>query len=343
MIRSNQLLRSAHLGWEEPESGRSADPGRPLQHNPDRPTQPVQGRIAPRLANLLVPIDFSDISRLLLRWSVMVAEAFGARVSLVGVADRRTDSDMPAAPLEPRADAQALNRWRECEIPGELQGGTMVLTRAGAEAIPVAAHELSADLVVARPTSTGADGWRDWCRRDPFRRALRHLPCPLLSIDPAMIGRGSQSLVRFAPLTWQTILIWDDGKSDPASRIAWTAELSRRTHATATILRYFDQELRGMRTQPFDTRRVAASDREAAEHQLMTRIRAHDWGRNRPRILFRNGRGDAEAVRQMACRMRADLLVVRSMRDRPWWQNLGTNPISELIPAAPCPVLSVPG
>jgi nucleotide-binding universal stress UspA family protein len=315
----------------------------PRHHHPCDRVEHEPAWTNPRLANLLVPIDFSEDSRRLLRWSVMVAEALGTKVSLVGVADCRTGADVSVAAFNSRLGASALDRWRHHEIPGELQGETMAPTRADAAAIAVAARELSADVVVAWATRRNEHGWPGWRPRDRSERVLRHLPCPVLSINPARFGPEAQPPSRFAPMGWQTILVWDDGESDPAPRVAWAAEWSRRTHTAATLLRYFSPALRGLRTQPFATRRFATDERERAERQLMARIRAQQWGSTRPRILFRNGRGDAASVCEMAARMCADLVVIRSPGCRPWWRALGADPADELIPTAPCPVLRVPG
>jgi nucleotide-binding universal stress UspA family protein len=339
MTRPSQLLRVDHTGWEEPGSGGPAHSGPQLHPNPPGNDDSALAGITPRLTNLLVPIDFSDRSRVLLRWSVRIAEAFAARISLV--AERCSEAAAPAAADD--LGRRQLDQWREREIPAELQGATLSPARTGGEGIALAARELTADLVVTPSKRICASGWRGLRREDSIGRALRALPCPVLSIDPALCEQRQPPPIRISPMGWQTILVWDDGTSDPASAIAWTAEVSRRTRATATILRYLDQEFQGMRTLPFDTRRVAADAREVAERELMARIRAHHWGENRPRILFRNGRGDAETVRQMACRMQADLVVVQTARDRPWWRALAADPIRKLSLTAPCPVLSVPG
>ena len=298
---------------------------------------------APRLVKLLVPIDFSGGSRLLLRWSVRMAEAFGAKVSLVGIAEARAETDRVAGSVEPCMQARALELWRECEVPGELQGGTMVPLPSGADGMVAAVRAFSADLVVAAAARTGVVGWRGWWHRNAFEQALRRLPCSVLSINPEFLERGFPSPGLIAPLSWQSLLVWDDGRSDSAGTIAWAAELARRTHAAVTIVRYFDQALRGMRTQPFTTRRGAAGERALVERRLMAQIGLHDWGQGRPRILFRNGHGDAGAVCRLASRMGADLVLIRAPRDRPWWRLLPVDRTLELVRAAPCPVLSVPG
>jgi nucleotide-binding universal stress UspA family protein len=143
----------------------------------------VVGRIKtsyPRILHLLVPLDFSGMSRQALRYAVPIAQKFSARIHLVHVlvpGRKRTEAE------QDRLKAEALRRlddMAEQILPPRLQTKNLVLTGDPAREILVAASRLDADLIVL--TTKGESSLRRRLLGSTAEYVMRHAECPVMSI-----------------------------------------------------------------------------------------------------------------------------------------------------------------
>ncbi len=141
-----------------------------------------------RLRKILVPIDFSGVSKAALPWATLLAARCGAEVVLLHAVERPPVDDLWApglnadsfAPLMKQAGAD-LER-----IAGGLSKSTgskiSAAVREGSpyEAICEAAKTLDADLIVL--TTHGYTGLKKVWLGSTAERVVRHSPCPVLTV-----------------------------------------------------------------------------------------------------------------------------------------------------------------
>src|SRR5262249_47298117 len=140
---------------------------------------------------ILVPTDFSDLSKAALERAVLLAEAFGARVTVLHVVVPLpvvlpADPALPIAPLPvARIDVRSAARSLRAFVRPFRRAGVRVetLVREGAPAhdIAVAADALSADLVVMG--THGRTGLERLLLGSVAERTLRRLRCPVLTMS----------------------------------------------------------------------------------------------------------------------------------------------------------------
>ena len=144
-----------------------------------------------KIDKILVPIDFSEHSRLALETSVEFAKAFGATVHLLHCYQVPPVGVSPYGVVIPEsfdreireAAARLADEWRE-KI--EAEGVTTELSlSAGYPSLTIseAADELGADLIVMG--TRGLTGLRHVVLGSVAERTLRTAPCPVLTVkDP---------------------------------------------------------------------------------------------------------------------------------------------------------------
>jgi nucleotide-binding universal stress UspA family protein len=145
-----------------------------------QPTSPVMA-----LKNILVPLDFEELSLKSLEYAVPFARKYGARITLVHVvspADHLLDFSWPV-PLEEQRLArleERLDQIREDMIPAELVVNTMVRQSRPFDAILEVADEIGADLIVL--TTHGRTGLDRALLGSTAEIVVRRAPCPVLVI-----------------------------------------------------------------------------------------------------------------------------------------------------------------
>lgn len=147
--------------------------------------QPGGGGKQPfHLRHILVPIDFSGISRQALDVAVPLAKKFAAKISLLHVVPPNTYP--PAFGLLLDATSVAEKAERELaavarrHIPATLRNVTLVSTGQPAREITDAVRRLKVDLLVL--TTHGHTSLAHVVLGSTAEQVVRYAPCPVLTV-----------------------------------------------------------------------------------------------------------------------------------------------------------------
>jgi universal stress protein A len=141
------------------------------------------------LKRILVPVDFSPLSKKALQYAVRLAQEFNAEVTLFHVIEPEIppafDGYMLAPPsISNGAGARCTNRLKALASSARTAGVTRVgsTVRSGfpAHEIVEAAKELDVDLIVI--ATHGYTGWKHFCIGSTAERVVRAAPCPVLVV-----------------------------------------------------------------------------------------------------------------------------------------------------------------
>jgi universal stress protein A len=149
--------------------------------------RPATARIA--LQRILVPVDFSPLSKKALQYAVKLAQEFNAKVSLFHVIEPEVppffDGYMIAPPtISNGASASCTNRLKSWVSSARSAGvsriASVVRTGLPAHEIVEAAKELDVDLIVI--ATHGYTGWKHFAIGSTAERVVRAAPCPVLVV-----------------------------------------------------------------------------------------------------------------------------------------------------------------
>jgi universal stress protein A len=133
------------------------------------------------LKNILVPLDFSEMSLKSLQYAVPLAKQFGAKVTLLHVLKASAyfkDADYLAY-LE-REKLLVIEKQLEEMIPPGLPVETAVRQSFVFEAILEVAREIEADLIIT--TTHGYTGLKHLFKGSTAENVVRRAPCPVLVV-----------------------------------------------------------------------------------------------------------------------------------------------------------------
>jgi len=150
-------------------------------------TQPSSG-LQPhpiRLNEILVPIDFSQMSYKALQYAVSLAAQYGARVTLLHVVDPAVVARefAPALVLEPRdtrSVERELSEVRQLQIPESVVTNIATRYDTAAEGILEAIKEFEPDLVVI--STHGRSGLKRIVLGSTAEKVVRGANCPVLVV-----------------------------------------------------------------------------------------------------------------------------------------------------------------
>jgi len=147
--------------------------------------------MVPRVLNLkkiLVPIDFSPMSKQALQYAVRFAEQFGCEIVLLHVIEPVTA--IAGAPLAvdifPQAEEDAIAAEAElaclaaCSANHQNAFTSGVRIGHAPNEITKAAKELDVDLIMI--ATHGYTSWRHLCIGTTAERVVRTAPCPVLVV-----------------------------------------------------------------------------------------------------------------------------------------------------------------
>jgi len=147
--------------------------------------------MVPRVLNLkkiLVPIDFSPMSKQALRYAVRFAEQFGSEIVLLHVIEPVTA--IAGAPLAvdifPQAEEDTIAAEAElgclatCSANDQNAFSSVVRIGHAPNEITKAAKELDIDLILI--ATHGYTSWRHLCIGTTAERVVRTAPCPVLVV-----------------------------------------------------------------------------------------------------------------------------------------------------------------
>lgn len=140
-----------------------------------------------KIKTILVPIDFSEISKKALVYAVRMAEQFGSKIILLNVVEPVATPDFAYHPLmleTDKAKSTARTRLetvcRDGRVPAKILGRLLVRYGTPFTEITDAAHSLKADLIIL--TTHGYTGLKRVFMGSTAERVVRHAPCPVLTV-----------------------------------------------------------------------------------------------------------------------------------------------------------------
>jgi nucleotide-binding universal stress UspA family protein len=141
------------------------------------------------LKRILVPIDFSPLSKKALQYALRFAEEFRAELELLHV----IEPDLPPAfegfmiapPMSPnRSRTKCASRLKDLASSMAIRGTkhvrSTVRTGLAAYEIVEAAKEFDVDLIVI--ATHGYTGWKHFVIGSTAERVVRAAPCPVLAV-----------------------------------------------------------------------------------------------------------------------------------------------------------------
>jgi nucleotide-binding universal stress UspA family protein len=152
----------------------------------DTLSRPARAHIA--LQRILVPVDFSPLSKKALQYAAKLAQEFNAEVSLFHVIEPDVppffDGYMMPPTISNRANASCTNRLKSWVSSARSAGvsriASVVRTGLPAHEIVEAARELDVDLIVI--ATHGYTGWKHFVIGSTAERVVRAAPCPVLVV-----------------------------------------------------------------------------------------------------------------------------------------------------------------
>ena len=141
------------------------------------------------LKRILVPIDFSPLSKKALQYSLRFAEEFRAGLTLLHVMEADIppafDGFMIAQPIVADGNhAKCANRLKDLASSMAVRGSNRVesAVRTGLAAYEIveAAKEFAVDLIVI--ATHGYTGWKHFAIGSTAERVVRAAPCPVLVV-----------------------------------------------------------------------------------------------------------------------------------------------------------------
>lgn len=141
------------------------------------------------LKRILVPVDFSPLSKKALLYAARLAQQFNAHVELLNVVEPEIpppfDGYMIAPPpISNGAAASSTGRMKSwlnsARNAGVTRTGSMIRHGLAAFEIVEAAKELDVDLIVI--ATHGYTGWKHFAIGSTAERVVRAAPCPVLVV-----------------------------------------------------------------------------------------------------------------------------------------------------------------
>ena len=134
-----------------------------------------------QIKNILVPLDFSEMSLKSLDYAVPFAKQFGAKLTLVHVVEapaHAADASFPA--LVSSDKFAAIEKRLEDMIPPELSVDTTVRQSVPFDGILEVAQEIHADLIIT--TTRGYTGLAQLFKGATVSNIVNRSPCPVLVV-----------------------------------------------------------------------------------------------------------------------------------------------------------------
>jgi universal stress protein A len=134
-----------------------------------------------QIKNILVPLDFSEMSLKSLRYAVPFAKQFGAKLTLVHVVEAPAHAPDASFPALVSGDKFAAIKERlEQMIPPELSVDTTVRQNVPFDGILEVAQEINADLIIT--TTHGYTGLAQLFKGATVSNIVNRSPCPVLVV-----------------------------------------------------------------------------------------------------------------------------------------------------------------
>lgn len=137
------------------------------------------------LANIVVPLDMSELSLKALRYAVPFAKQFGAKLTLVHVVEMMAYTpELPYPPPLPlhktKEVKKELAKLRDENVPSEVATELIVCHDFASDAIIATARKTKADLIVV--STHGRTGLKHLFLGSTAEKVVRQATCPVLVV-----------------------------------------------------------------------------------------------------------------------------------------------------------------
>ncbi|MDE3103621.1 MAG: universal stress protein [Acidobacteriota bacterium] len=281
-----------------------------------------------RFRRILVGVDLSPASKLILQHAMAIADLYGAEVKVVSVLAPLIPGDgiEPASPMQIEAEMDAIREQLErlaesCRIVGVPLSTEATYGNAVAllEETALAIH---ADLIVLG--SQGDSGITRMVLGSTAEAIARVAPCPVMIVGPACEMRGKP---------FESILYASDLEIDQLRAAQYAAALAERVDGQLTLLYVIEDQ--DERTRE----RTIPAEALARLQQLLPQDAALYC---KPEFQTRYGT-PGETVPAVAAAMHASLVVLGSKRRGLLASHAPWTTLARVVREARCPVLVVPG
>ena len=298
--------------------------------------------------NILVPIDFSNMSIEAIKTAVRLARRFTASIHLAHVRqfDYAAGFSAPAPPLCPFS-FPAYEQTGEKEIAEELNAlareygvssGVCHVLSGGPpfDEICLLAQQIRADLILM-PTH-GRTGLKHVFLGSTVERVVRHSPCPVL-----VVRRRRRQSKTGPRLIVKGILVPVDFSECSQEGLQYAIGLANQFGAKIMLLHvtYLGYIYSSEGTALYDVRGLQAAARENAERQMRKFIRAAKFGRVKYETAFTDG-SPVSDICAFAKNHKVDLIIT-STHGRTGLKHVLIGSVAEqVVRRASCSVLVVP-
>lgn len=305
---------------------------------------------APQLhiRTILVPVDFSRASIQALKYTIPLAQEFGATIHLVHVqpADELTAIEKAGGLMLSYADSIALMQDRLSEAlpePGRFwPDNCHVVSGKPYEEICKLAGRIEADLIVL-PTR-GLGRLKHVFLGSTAERVIRYAPCPVLIPRGASFNsitwNGSSAGARF---TLRKILVPADFSDCSLAGVRYAARLAQRTGAALRLLHvvFPHTEMLTVDRASGDLTTVAHAAKLTARAGMKKLMAARFLQGVRVEIMIRTGAAIDEICRESG-RPEIDLIVTSTHGYSGFKRAMIGSVAEHVVRYAECPVLTVP-
>ena len=139
------------------------------------------------LTSILVPVDFSPLSKKALQYALRFAEEFNAKLKLVHVVEPDVPPAFDGLMIPPPVISTNSDRAKKLkQLASSVQTARInplqstVRTGLPAHEIVEAAKELDVDLIII--ATHGYTGWKHFAIGSTAERVVRAAPCPVLIV-----------------------------------------------------------------------------------------------------------------------------------------------------------------
>jgi nucleotide-binding universal stress UspA family protein len=305
------------------------------------------GMKRPRIQNIVVPIDFSDMSIQAIRTARRVGRRFDATIHLAHV--RQFDCAGLAAPALPmipfslmtyerNGDKSVLQELNALAREHGVSSATCHVLSGGPpfDGICRLAQKIPADLVVM-PTH-GRTGLKHVFLGSTAERVVQHSPCPVLVVRE----KKRKSKTR-PPLIPRTILVPVDFSRCSMAGLQYAIGFANEFDAKIIPLHatYLGYIYSSDGTAIYDVRGLQQAARENAERQMRKLVRAVNFGRVKFEAVFTEGSPVLD-ICAFAEDHGLDLIII-STHGLTGWKHILIGSVAEKVARhAPCSVLVVP-
>jgi nucleotide-binding universal stress UspA family protein len=318
----------------------------------DTPLRRIDARFPDRRApstaldvkRILVPTDLSDLSKGVLERAVLLAESFGARVTVLHVvvpsplfvpADAAVPIVIPVPKVDERSAARSLHTFVRPSRRAGVRVETLVRMGDPAHEIAVAAAALPTDLVVMG--THGRTGLERLFLGSVAERVLRSVHCPVLTMS-----RVETAIVRPG---FRRILCPIDLRGASARTVETAVALADRDAAELTFVHVLENADGGaFGPSAYLSRTETEALREGgvagARERLHAAIARYAPGRGRIEERVTVG-APAREILRLADEIGSDLVVMGACATSPIARLFFGSTSRDVIREAPCAVLVV--